>query len=106
MPEETTPTTSTSLVRIQTDPQGGTGTVAAYFQTKTEVAGETFTKPMTSVSWGINSQTPVSITLGDLTEAETTRAALFAAVSSIAYEEKALKEAPPPAPEPAPEIPE
>lgn len=97
---------TTKLVRIQTDPQGGTGQVTAFFQTTIEVDGQTFTKPMTSVSWAIGSGEAAAITLSDGTEAITTRAALFGAVSAIAYAEKELKDNPPPAPEPDEEAPE
>lgn len=83
---------STALVRIQTDPPAGR--VQAFFERTVTVDGVAYRQPWQEVSWALGDDSPVAITLADGTPAQTTRAAIFAAVAAIAAEEKAKADSP------------
>lgn len=89
-------TVTEQLVRIQTDP--ASGRVQAFFEKTVTVEGVAYRQPWQEVSWTLASNTPVQITLANGSTAMTTRAAVFAAVQTIAAEEKAASDSPPPAP--------
>lgn len=90
---------TTTLKRLQTDPESGV--VQAFFETALTADGETFRQPWVAVQWPVASDTPVQVIDAAGNPVVTTRAALFAAVMSIAEAEFAAQTAP--APEPAPE---
>lgn len=85
--------TATKLKRIQTDPEGGR--VQAYFEKVVTVEGVEYRQPWQEVSWSLGDNSPVAITLADGSTAQTTRAAIFAAVQAIAAEEKIKADTPP-----------
>lgn len=70
---------------IQTSP--ATGTVQAFWEKSTVVDGQTFAQPLVENSWKLTDTGTVSITLADGTVAVTNRAAVFAAVVTIATQE-------------------
>lgn len=94
------PVITTSLARIQTDPQAVNPVATAFFSKTIETDGAKFEAPWASVSWPLASDKTVVVGENTYTYAE-----VSAAVVAIAYQEKALADAPPPAPEPVVEEP-
>lgn len=78
------PIVTTTLQRIQTDPQGDAPVATAYFEQKTTIDDQVFVAPWTSVSWPLLSDKKV--TVGDNT---LTYAQVSAFVTAIAYQENA-----------------
>jgi len=78
------PTVTTTLQRIQTDPQGESPIATAYFEQRTVIGEQTFVAPWTQVTWPLNSDK--TITVGELTY---TYAEVSAAVAAIARQEYA-----------------
>ena len=76
------PIITTTLQRVQTDPQGEAPIATAYFEKKTIIDGQTYVAPWTQVTWPLLSDK--SVTVGDLT---LTYAQVSAAVTAIAYQE-------------------
>jgi hypothetical protein len=76
------PIITTTLQRIQTDPQGEAPIATAYFEKKTIIDGQTYVAPWTQVTWPLLSDK--TVTVGDLT---LTYAQVSAAVTAIAYQE-------------------
>ena len=76
------PIITTTLQRIQTDPQGEAPIATAYFEKKTIIDGQTYVAPWTQVTWPLKSDK--TVTVGDLT---LTYAQVSAAVTAIAYQE-------------------
>ena len=76
------PIITTTLQRIQTDPQGEAPIATAYFEKKTIIDGQTYVAPWTQVTWPLKSDKIV--TVGELT---LTYAQVSAAVTAIAYQE-------------------
>jgi hypothetical protein len=73
------PIITTTLQRIQTDPQGEAPIATAYFEKKTIIDGQTYVAPWTQVTWPLLSDKTVPV--GDLT---LTYAQVSAAVTAIA----------------------
>jgi hypothetical protein len=80
------PIVTTSLQRVQTDPQGDNPVATAYFEQKTTINDQVFVAPWTSVSWPLMSDK--TVTVGDNT---LTYAQVSAFVTAIAYQENAGK---------------
>ena len=78
------PTVTTTLQRIQTDPQGESPVATAFFEKKTIIDGQTYVAPWTSVNWPLNSDKTVAVNGITLTYAE-----VSAFVVAIATQEKA-----------------
>jgi len=78
------PTVTTTLQRIQTDPQGESPVATAFFEKKTIIDGQTYVAPWTSVNWPLNSDKTVAVNGITLTYAE-----VSAFVAAIATQEKA-----------------
>jgi len=78
------PIITTTLQRIQTDPQGEAPIATAYFEKKTIIDGQTYVAPWTQVTWPLRSDK--TITIGELT---LTYAEVSAFVVAIAEQEKA-----------------
>jgi hypothetical protein len=76
------PIITTTLQRIQTDPQGEAPIATAYFGKKTIIDGQTYVAPWTQVTWPLLSDK--TVTVGDLT---LTYAQVSAFVTAIAYQE-------------------
>ncbi len=76
------PIITTTLQRIQTDPQGEAPIATAFFEKKTIIDGQTFVAPWTQVTWPLLSDK--TVTVGELT---LTYAQVSAAVTAIAYQE-------------------
>jgi hypothetical protein len=76
------PIITTTLQRIQTDPQGEAPIATAFFEKKTIIDGQTYVAPWTQVTWPLLSDK--TVTVGDLT---LTYAQVSAAVTAIAYQE-------------------
>jgi hypothetical protein len=76
------PIITTTLQRIQTDPQGEAPIATAYFEKKTIIDGQTYVAPWTQVTWPLLSEK--TVTVGELT---LTYAQVSAAVTAIAYQE-------------------
>jgi hypothetical protein len=76
------PIITTTLQRIQTDPQGEAPIATAYFEKKTIIDGQTYVAPWTQVTWPLKSDK--TVTVSDLT---LTYAQVSAAVTAIAYQE-------------------
>jgi hypothetical protein len=76
------PIITTTLQRIQTDPQGEAPIATAYFEKKTIIDGQTYVAPWTQVTWPLLSDK--TVTVGELT---LTYAQVSAAVTAIAYRE-------------------
>jgi hypothetical protein len=76
------PIITTTLQRIQTDPQGEAPIATAYFEKKTIIDGQTYVAPWTQVTWPLKSDK--TVTVGELT---LTYAQVSAAVTAIAYQE-------------------
>ena len=76
------PIITTTLQRIQTDPQGEAPIATAFFEKKTIIDGQTYVAPWTQVTWPLKSDK--TVTVGDLT---LTYAQVSAAVTAIAYQE-------------------
>jgi hypothetical protein len=76
------PIITTTLQRIQTDPQGEAPIATAFFEKKTTIDGQTYVAPWTQVTWPLLSDK--TVTVGDLT---LTYAQVSAAVTAIAYQE-------------------
>jgi hypothetical protein len=76
------PIITTTLQRIQTDPQGDAPIATAFFEKKTIIDGQTYVAPWTQVTWPLLSDK--TVTVGDLT---LTYAQVSAAVTAIAYQE-------------------
>lgn len=89
------PIVDTSLVRIQTDPQGANAVASAFFRNAVTVDGVTYESPWTQVSWPILSEE--TVTLGDLT---LSYAQVSAFVTAVAYQVRANANAPAPVTEP------
>lgn len=77
-------TVTTTLQRIQTDPQGESPIATAYFEQKTVIGEQTFVAPWTSVNWPLNSNKTVTVNGITLTYAQ-----VSAFVVAIATQEKA-----------------
>jgi hypothetical protein len=82
------PIITTTLQRIQTDPQGEAPIATAYFEKKTIIDGQTYVAPWTQVTWPLLSDK--TVTVGELT---LTYAQVSAAVTAIAYQENAAASA-------------
>jgi len=78
------PIVTTTLQRIQTDPQGDAPVATAYFEQKTTIDDQVFVAPWTSVSWPLLSDDKVTVGGDTLTYAQ-----VSAFVTAIAYQEKA-----------------
>lgn len=78
------PIITTTLQRIQTDPQGDAPIATAFFDQKTVIGDQTFVAPWTSVTWPLLSDK--TVTVGDTT---LTYAQVSAFVTAIAYQENA-----------------
>ena len=89
------PIITTTLQRVQTDPQGEAPIATAFFEKKTIIDGQTYVAPWTQVTWPLKSDK--TVTVGDLTY---TYAEVSAAVTAIAYQEYAASVAAPVASEP------
>ena len=76
------PIITTTLQRIQTDPQGDAPIATAFFEKKTIIDGQTYVAPWTQVTWPLLSDK--TVTVGELT---LTYAQVSAAVTAIAYQE-------------------
>jgi hypothetical protein len=76
------PIITTTLQRVQTDPQGEAPIATAYFEKKTIIDGQTYVAPWTQVTWPLLSDK--TVTVGELT---LTYAQVSAAVTAIAYQE-------------------
>jgi hypothetical protein len=76
------PIITTTLQRIQTDPQGEAPIATAFFEKKTIIDGQTYVAPWTQVTWPLKSDK--TVTVGELT---LTYAQVSAAVTAIAYQE-------------------
>jgi hypothetical protein len=76
------PIITTTLQRVQTDPQGEAPIATAFFEKKTIIDGQTYVAPWTQVTWPLKSDK--TVTVGDLT---LTYAQVSAAVTAIAYQE-------------------
>jgi hypothetical protein len=76
------PIITTTLQRIQTDPQGEAPIATAFFEKKTIIDGQTYVAPWTQVTWPLLSDK--TVTVGELT---LTYAQVSAAVTAIAYQE-------------------
>jgi hypothetical protein len=76
------PIITTTLQRVQTDPQGEAPIATAFFEKKTIIDGQTYVAPWTQVTWPLLSDK--TVTVGDLT---LTYAQVSAAVTAIAYQE-------------------
>ena len=76
------PIITTTLQRIQTDPQGEAPIATAFFEKKTIIDGQTYVAAWTQVTWPLKSDK--TVTVGDLT---LTYAQVSAAVTAIAYQE-------------------
>jgi hypothetical protein len=76
------PIITTTLQRIQTDPQGEAPIATAFFEKKTIIDGQTYIAPWTQVTWPLLSDK--TVTVGELT---LTYAQVSAAVTAIAYQE-------------------
>jgi hypothetical protein len=76
------PIITTTLQRIQTDPQGEAPIATAFFEKKTVIDGQTYVAPWTQVTWPLLSDK--TVTVGELT---LTYAQVSAAVTAIAYQE-------------------
>ncbi len=82
-------TVSTSLVRVQTDPQGDAPVATAYFEQKTVIGDQTFVAPWKSASWPLQSAKTVTV---DGVEYPYYLASQL--VTAIAYQEYAEQSAP------------
>jgi len=78
------PIITTTLQRVQTDPQGDAPIATAFFEQKTTIDGQVFVAPWTQVTWPLRSDK--TITIGELT---LTYAEVSAFVVAIAEQEKA-----------------
>jgi hypothetical protein len=76
------PIITTTLQRVQTDPQGEAPIATAFFEKKTIIDGQTYVAPWTQVTWPLLSDK--TVTVGELT---LTYAQVSAAVTAIAYQE-------------------
>jgi hypothetical protein len=76
------PVITTTLQRVQTDPQGEAPIATAFFEKKTIIDGQTYVAPWTQVTWPLLSDK--TVTVGELT---LTYAQVSAAVTAIAYQE-------------------
>jgi len=76
------PIITTTLQRIQTDPQGEAPIATAFFEKKTIIDGQTYVAPWTQVTWPLLSDK--TVTVGDLT---LTYAQVSAFVTAIAHQE-------------------
>jgi hypothetical protein len=76
------PMITTTLQRVQTDPQGEAPIATAFFEKKTIIDGQTYVAPWTQVTWPLLSDK--TVTVGKLT---LTYAQVSAAVTAIAYQE-------------------
>jgi hypothetical protein len=76
------PIITTTLQRIQTDPQGEAPIATAFFEQKTVIDGQVFVAPWTPVSWPLRSEKTVTVDGNTYTYAE-----VSAAVTAIAYQE-------------------
>lgn len=85
-----TPTTTTALARIQTDPVGDAPIATAFFVTSVTVDDQVFAGPMEPISWSITDDKK-AITVGGQT---LTYAQVSAFVTAIAYQEKAAASQP------------
>ena len=83
-------TVTTSLQRIQTDPQGENPVAVAFFSKATQIGNDTFVAPTwDKVSWSLTSSKKVSVNGVEYSYAE-----VSAAVTAIAYQELAEQTAP------------
>jgi len=78
------PIITTTLQRIQTDPQGEAPIATAFFEKKTTIDGQVFVAPWTPVSWPLKSDKTVTVDGLTYTYAE-----VSAAVTAIARQEYA-----------------
>ena len=76
------PIITTTLQRVQTDPQGEAPIATAYFEKKTIIDGQTYVAPWTQVTWPLLSDK--TVTVGELT---LTYAQVSAFVTAIAHQE-------------------
>jgi hypothetical protein len=78
------PIVTTTLQRIQTDPQGESPIATAFFEKKTTIDGQVFVSPWTTVQWPLLSDKTVTVDGKTYTYAE-----VSAAVTAIAHQELA-----------------
>jgi hypothetical protein len=78
------PIITTTLQRIQTDPQGESPVATAFFEKKTTIDGQVFVSPWTQVTWPLLSDKTVTVGGKTYTYAE-----VSAAVTAIAHQELA-----------------
>jgi hypothetical protein len=78
----TDPIVTTTLQRIQTDPQGDNPIATAFFEKTTVIDEQKYVSPWTQVTWPLLSDK--TVTVGKLT---LTYAQVSAAVTAIAYQE-------------------
>ena len=83
------PIITTTLARIQTDPQGDAPVATAYFEQKTVIGDQTFVAPWKSASWPLQSAKTVTV---DGVEYPYYLASQL--VTAIAYQEYAEQSAP------------
>jgi hypothetical protein len=78
------PIITTTLQRIQTDPQGESPVATAFFEKKTTIDGQVFVSPWTTVTWPLLSDKTVTVGGKTYSYAE-----VSAAVTAIAHQELA-----------------
>jgi hypothetical protein len=78
------PIITTTLQRIQTDPQGESPVATAFFEKKTTIDGQVFVSPWTQVTWPLLSDKTVTVGGKTYSYAE-----VSAAVTAIAHQELA-----------------
>jgi hypothetical protein len=78
------PIVTTTLQRIQTDPQGESPIATAFFEKKTTIDGQVFVSPWTTVTWPLLSDKTVTVGGKTYSYAE-----VSAAVTAIAHQELA-----------------
>jgi hypothetical protein len=78
------PIVTTTLQRIQTDPQGESSVATAFFEKKTVIDGQVFVSPWTTVTWPLLSDKTVTVGGKTYSYAE-----VSAAVTAIAHQELA-----------------
>jgi hypothetical protein len=78
------PIVTTTLQRIQTDPQGESPVATAFFEKKTTIDGQVFVSPWTTVTWPLLSDKTVTVGGKTYSYAE-----VSAAVTAIAHQELA-----------------